>query len=79
MHVALNEERLARSHLGSARAGTGVCRLANLRTARMADLELTPRVTRWLRRPAAEFLPTGGTPDRRRLDVRVGPRAMMRA
>lgn len=31
-------------------------RLTNLRTARMTDLELTMRITQWLRRPAADFI-----------------------
>lgn len=37
--------------LGSTRS-----RPTNLRTARMADLELTMRATHWLRRLAAEFV-----------------------
>jgi hypothetical protein len=31
-------------------------RLTNLRTARLADLDLTMRVTQWLGRPAADFI-----------------------
>jgi len=31
-------------------------RLTNLRTARMADMALTMRVTQWLHKPAAEFI-----------------------
>ena len=31
-------------------------RLTNLRTARLADMDLTMRVTQWLGRPAAEFI-----------------------
>jgi hypothetical protein len=31
-------------------------RLANLRTARMADMGLTMRATQWLGRPGAEFI-----------------------
>lgn len=31
-------------------------RLTNLRTARLADMDLTMRPTQWLRRPAAEFV-----------------------
>jgi hypothetical protein len=30
--------------------------LTNLRTARMADLGLTMRITQWLEKPAAEFI-----------------------
>ncbi len=36
--------------------GCAPSRLTNLRTARMADLELTMRVTQWLEMPAAKFI-----------------------
>jgi len=31
-------------------------RLTNLRTARLADMDLAMRTTQWLRRPAAAFI-----------------------
>jgi hypothetical protein len=30
--------------------------LTNLKTARVADMDLTMRVTQWLAKPAAEFI-----------------------
>ena len=59
LHQALNERR---STLGltwaqlAQQLGCTPSRLTNLRAARMADLELTMRVTQWLGRPAAEFI-----------------------
>jgi hypothetical protein len=59
LHTALNEERQRLRLTWAGLAGQIGCtssRLANLRTARMADMELVMRVTQWLRRPAAEFI-----------------------
>jgi hypothetical protein len=59
LHAALNQARQDRGHTWSALAGTLDCtpaRLTNLRTARLADMDLTLRVTQWLRRPAAAFV-----------------------
>ena len=57
--AALNEERqrqgLAWAGLAE-QVGCTPSRLTNLRTARMADLALTMRVTQWLSKPAAEFI-----------------------
>jgi hypothetical protein len=36
--------------------GCAPSRLTNLRTARLADMGLTMRVTQWLAKPAAEFI-----------------------
>ncbi len=36
--------------------GSTPSRLTNLRTARLADMDLTMRLTQWLGRPAAEFV-----------------------
>ncbi len=63
LHEALNDERCAREVTWAQLAhelGCTTSRLTNLRTARMADLELTMRVTQWLRRPAAEFIHPSG-------------------
>ncbi len=59
LHEALNEERRARGLTWARLAQDLGCtpgRLTNLRAARMADLELTMRITQWLRRPAADFI-----------------------
>jgi len=59
LHAAVNEQRAERGLTWSALAnelGCSPSRLTNLRTARLADLELTMRITQWLRRPAAEFI-----------------------
>jgi hypothetical protein len=59
LHAALHERRRA---LGltwaelAAELGCTPSRLTNLRTARLADMELTMRLTQWLGRPAAQFL-----------------------
>ena len=59
LHAALNERR---QELGLTWAGLAreidctPSRLTNLRTARMADMALTMRVTQWLCKPAAEFV-----------------------
>jgi hypothetical protein len=59
LHEALNQERSERgltwAQLGQ-ELGCTPGRLTNLRTARTADLELTMRITQWLRRPAADFI-----------------------
>jgi hypothetical protein len=64
LHAALNDERQRQGLTWAALAEQIGCtpgRLTNLRTARMADMALTMRVTQWLRRPAAEFIhPAGG-------------------
>ena len=59
LHTALNEQRQERGLTWSELAqelGCTPSRLTNLRTARMADLSLTMRVTQWLGKPAAEFI-----------------------
>jgi len=59
LYAALNEQRQARGLTWSGLAqeiGCTPSRLTNLRTARMADMDLTMRVTQWLARPAAEFI-----------------------
>ena len=56
---ALDEERQRRGPTWAGLAEQVGCtrrRLTNLRTARMADLALTMRVTQWLSKPAAEFI-----------------------
>ena len=59
LHAALNEERRGRgltwTGLGAALDCTP-SRLTNLRTARLADMDLTMRVTQWLGRPAAAYV-----------------------
>jgi hypothetical protein len=59
LHGALNAQRRERdltwSALG-AHLGCTPSRLTNLRSARLADMELTMRLTQWLGRPAAEFV-----------------------
>ena len=59
LHAALSQERQRQGLTWAELAGQIGCtpsRLTNLRTARMADMALTMRVTQWLRRPAAEFI-----------------------
>jgi hypothetical protein len=59
LHAALNAERQRQLLTWAALAAQLGCtpsRLTNLRTARMADMALSMRVTQWLRRPAAEFI-----------------------
>lgn len=59
LHSALNSQR-QHEHLTWAELaeelGCTPSRLTNLRTARLADLELTMRVTQWLSQPAAAFI-----------------------
>ncbi len=59
LYGALDDQRRRLGLTWSALAGEIGCtpsRLTNLRTARIADLELTMRVTQWLVRPAAAFV-----------------------
>src|SRR4051812_30610861 len=61
LYAALNQERQARGHTWAGLADVLSCtpaRLTNLRTARLADMGLTMRVTQWLARPAADFVRT---------------------
>jgi hypothetical protein len=59
LHAALNERRQERG-LTWAALGAGLdctpARLTNLRTARLADMDLTMRVTQWLAHPAARYV-----------------------
>jgi hypothetical protein len=59
LHTALNERRQARgltwAQLGQ-ELGCTPSRLTNLRTARLADMDLAMRITQWLGRPAAAFI-----------------------
>jgi hypothetical protein len=59
LHAALNDERRARGLTWAALADEIGCtanRLTNLRTARLADMDLAMRVTQWLGAPAARFI-----------------------
>ncbi|MEP7179306.1 MAG: hypothetical protein ABI775_09480 [Pseudonocardiales bacterium] len=59
LHAALNEERQRRGLTWAELAQALDCtpsRLTNLRTARIADMNLTMRLTQWLEKPAAEFI-----------------------
>ena len=59
VHAALNEQRQAAGLTWAELALDLNCtpsRLTNLRTARLADMDLTMRVTQWLGRPAAVFV-----------------------
>jgi len=59
LYTALNEQRQERTLTWSELAqelGCTPSRLTNLKTARIADMDLTMRVTQWLARPAAEFI-----------------------
>jgi hypothetical protein len=59
VHAALNEQRQERGLTWAALAqelGCTPSRLTNLRTARLADMDLAMRVTQWLGRPAAAFI-----------------------
>lgn len=59
LHAALTEKRQARgltwAELGET-LGCTPSRLTNLRTARLADMDLTMRITQWLEEPAAAFV-----------------------
>ncbi len=59
LHAAVNALRRARGLTWAQLAGELGCtpaQLTNLRTARLADMELVMRITQWLRRPAADFI-----------------------
>ena len=59
LHSALNEQRRQRKLTWAGLAEELDCtpsRLTNLRTARLADMDLAMRVTQWLRQPAAAFI-----------------------
>jgi hypothetical protein len=59
VHAALNEHRRMQDLTWAQLAGSLDCtanRLTNLRNARLADMNLTMRVTQWLGRPAARFV-----------------------
>lgn len=59
LHTALDERRRERRLTWAelaAELGCTPSRLTNLRTARLADMELTMRVTQWLGQPAARFV-----------------------
>jgi hypothetical protein len=59
LHAALNDERRARGLTWGDLADEIGCtanRLTNLKTARLADMDLAMRVTQWLGEPAARFI-----------------------
>jgi hypothetical protein len=59
LHTALSEQRQEHGLTWPELAreiGCTPSRLTNLRTARLADMGLTMRVTQWLGRPAAAFI-----------------------
>jgi transcriptional regulator with XRE-family HTH domain len=59
LHGALNERRNERQLTWAELADDLECtpsRLTNLRTARLADMDLAMRITQWLDRPAADFI-----------------------
>jgi hypothetical protein len=59
VHAALNERRRERELTWTGLAEELACtpnRLTNLRTARLADMGLTMRITQWLEQPAARFV-----------------------
>ncbi len=59
LHASLNEQRRERNLTWAELANTLDCtpsRLTNLRTARLADMDLTMRITQWLGKPAACFI-----------------------
>ncbi len=63
LHHALDKERRARGLTWTRLAQTLDCtpsRLTNLRTARLADMDLAMRTTQWLGRPAAAFIHPAG-------------------
>ncbi len=63
LYTALDEERIERGLTWARLADTLGCtpsRLTNLRTARLADMDLAMRITQWLRRPAAAFIHPAG-------------------
>jgi hypothetical protein len=59
IHGALDERRRAEASTWGELAGELGCtpsRLTNLRKARLADMDLTMRITQWLAVPAARFV-----------------------
>jgi len=59
LHAVLNERRRERGLTWAQLAAELDCtpsRLTNLRTARLADMDLTMRITQWLGLPAARFI-----------------------
>lgn len=59
LHAALNEHRQERNLTWAALADELACtpsRLTNLRKARLADMDLTMRITQQVRKPAASFI-----------------------
>jgi hypothetical protein len=59
LYTAMNQQRQTRHLTWAALAqelGCTPSRLTNLRTARMADMGLTMRITQWLGKPAAAFI-----------------------
>ncbi len=59
LHAALDEHRRRQGLTWAALAGELDCtasRLTNLKTGRLADMDLTMRITQHLRRPAAAFI-----------------------
>ena len=59
LHTALNEQRGQQRLTWAELAEELDCtpsRLTNLRTARIADMDLVMRITQWLRQPAAAFI-----------------------
>jgi hypothetical protein len=59
LHAVLNDQRRQQNLTWAALAeelGCTPSRLTNLRTARLADMNLAMRITQWLRQPAAAFI-----------------------
>ncbi|MEP7046637.1 MAG: hypothetical protein ABI949_08165 [Ilumatobacteraceae bacterium] len=59
LYTELDEQRTALGLTWVRLAGLLGCtpsRLTNLRTARLADMDLAMRITQWLKRPAAAFI-----------------------
>jgi hypothetical protein len=59
LHSALNDQRRERNLTWAQLASELDCtsnRLTNLRTARLADMDLAMRITQWLGQPAAAFI-----------------------
>jgi transcriptional regulator with XRE-family HTH domain len=59
LHTVLNEQRRQQNLTWADLAEELDCtasRLTNLRTARLADMDLVMRITQWLGQPAAAFI-----------------------
>jgi hypothetical protein len=59
LHTAVNEQRVDRGLTWAAlglELGCSPGRLTNLKTARLADMDLVMRITQWLGRPASAFI-----------------------